>query len=65
MDGPLFARPNAYNRVPLRHGDSPHFLRGKHLQCTQVKYKSDIGLENPCWLLNKYNLGSSAVSVTD
>ena len=24
---------------------------------TKVKYRSGIGLENPFWLLNKYNLG--------
>ena len=37
---------------------------------TKVKYRSGIGLENPCWLLNKYNLGglsptSPALSVID
>ena len=35
-----------------------------------MKYRSGIGLENSCWLLNKYNLGSlsptsHALSVID
>ena len=41
---------------------SNKILRICQTNSTMVKYRSGIGLENPYWLLNKYNLGSLSPS---